>query len=73
MKKWFLITIIGGFAFLGLQVYEYSHMANDLGMSFANYAHGNNLFSLHFLQLLGFMDFTFLQVSCTFVLCISLL
>jgi len=54
MKKWLLITIIGGFAFLGLQAYEYTHMVKDLGMTFANYAHGNNLFSSTFFAITGF-------------------
>jgi len=54
MKKWLLITIIGGFAFLGLQVYEYTHMYKDLGMTFANYTHGNNLFSSTFFAITGF-------------------
>ena len=36
ISRYILITIIGGFAFLGLQVYEYTHMIKDLGMTFAN-------------------------------------
>ena len=31
MEKWLLITILGGFFFLGLQVYEYTHMVKDYG------------------------------------------
>lgn len=54
MKKWLLVTIIGGFTFLGLQAYEYTHMYKDLGMTFANYAHGNNLFSSTFFAITGF-------------------
>ena len=54
MLRWLLFTIIGGFIFLGLQVYEYTHMANDLGMTFNNYAHGNNLFSSTFFAITGF-------------------
>ena len=54
MLKWLLVTIIGGFTFLGLQVYEYTHMMNDLGMTFSNYAHGNNLFSSTFFAVTGF-------------------
>ena len=54
MKKWLLWTIIGGFTFLALQVYEYTHMSKDLGMTFNNYAHGNNLFSSTFFAITGF-------------------
>ena len=54
MLNWLLVTIIGGFAFLGLQVYEYNHLMVDLGMTFNNYAHGNNLFSSTFFAITGF-------------------
>jgi cytochrome c oxidase subunit 3 len=54
MLTWLLVTILGGFAFLGLQVYEYLHLANDLGMTFNNYAHGNNLFASTFFAITGF-------------------
>ena len=54
MLKWLLFTIIGGAIFLGLQAYEYIHMVNDLGMTFNNYAHGNNLFASTFFAITGF-------------------
>ena len=54
MKKWLLVTILGGFAFLALQAYEYTHMSHDLGMTFNNYVHGNNLFSSTFFSITGF-------------------
>ncbi|TNF31005.1 MAG: cytochrome oxidase subunit III [Deltaproteobacteria bacterium] len=54
MLTWLLVTILGGFAFLGLQVYEYNHLAHDLGMTFNNYAHGNNLFASTFFAITGF-------------------
>lgn len=54
MLQWLLVTIIGGAIFLGLQVYEYMHLANDLGMSFNNYAHGQNLFASTFFSITGF-------------------
>ena len=54
MEKWLLVTILGGFFFLGLQAYEYTHMVNDLGMTFNNYAHGNNLFASTFFAITGF-------------------
>jgi len=52
--RWLGITIIGGFAFLGLQVYEYIHLMTDMGMSFNAYAHGNDLFSATFFAITGF-------------------
>ncbi len=54
IRNWLLITIIGGFIFLGIQVYEYFHLVNDLGMTFATYEHGNNLFSSTFFAITGF-------------------
>ena len=54
MVNWLIATIIGGATFLGLQAYEYTHMAHDLGMTFNNYAHGNNLFSSTFFSITGF-------------------
>ncbi len=54
MQFWLGVTIVGGLAFLGLQVYEYSHLINDLGMTFSSYANGNNLFSTTFFNITGF-------------------
>jgi cytochrome c oxidase subunit 3 len=54
MKNWLLVTILGGAAFLGLQVYEYHHLIVDRGMTLATYAHGNNLFSSTFYAITGF-------------------
>ncbi len=54
MLNWLLVTIIGGFTFLGLQVYEYQHLMHDLGMTFSTYAHGHNLFSSTFFSITGF-------------------
>jgi heme/copper-type cytochrome/quinol oxidase subunit 3 len=34
LQKWLLVTIMGGVAFLGIQVYEYMHLV-DLGIGFA--------------------------------------
>ena len=68
MLKWLLVTIGGGAAFLGLQVYEYTHMINDLGMTFNNYAHGNNLFTSTFYSVTGFHGlhvFTGVLYLCT--------
>ncbi len=54
MLRWLGLTILGGVIFLGLQVYEYSHLMNDLGMSFTKYAHGENLFASTFFAITGF-------------------
>jgi heme/copper-type cytochrome/quinol oxidase subunit 3 len=52
---WYLgATVAGGAGFLLMQVYEYSHLMHDLGMTFANYEHGNNLFSSTFFSITGF-------------------
>lgn len=54
IRNWLLATIIGGVIFLGIQVYEYYHLTTDLGMTFSNYEHGNNLFSATFFAITGF-------------------
>lgn len=54
MQFWLGVTILGGIAFLGLQVYEYQHLINDLGMTFTNYPKGNNLFSSTFFNITAF-------------------
>ncbi len=52
--NWLGITILGGAAFLGIQVYEYYHLMHEMGMTFSTYAHGNNLFSSTFFAITGF-------------------
>jgi cytochrome c oxidase subunit 3 len=54
MLMWLGLTVAGGASFLGLQVYEYGHLMNDMGMTFSNYEHGNNLFSSTFYAITGF-------------------
>lgn len=54
MLTWLTLTCFGGAGFLGMQVYEYMHLMNDLGMTFNNYEHGNNLFSATFFSITGF-------------------
>lgn len=54
MLNWLLATIAGGVIFLGLQVYEYSHLMHDMGMTLSTYAHGENLFSSTFFAITGF-------------------
>lgn len=54
IRKWLLATIIGGASFLLIQIYEYGHLIHELGMSFAHYGHGNNLFASTFFSITGF-------------------
>ena len=54
MLFWLGVTIFGGVLFLGLQVYEYTHLINDMGMSFTKYEYGNNLFATTFFAITGF-------------------
>ncbi|MBT3583384.1 MAG: heme-copper oxidase subunit III [Halobacteriovoraceae bacterium] len=62
MLKWLGLTIVGGFGFLAMQVYEYMHLFHDMGMSFASYnppaamgmASTNDLFSSTFFAITGF-------------------
>jgi len=54
MLNWLLATILGGAVFLGIQVYEYIHLVNDMGMTFSTYAYGDDLFSATFFAITGF-------------------
>lgn len=54
MLNWLLATIGGGAVFLGIQVYEYIHLVQEMGMTFSTYAHGDNLFSATFFSITGF-------------------
>lgn len=54
MLRWLLATIAGGAIFLGLQVFEYTHLMTELGMSFNSYAHGHSLFATTFFSITGF-------------------
>ena len=53
MLFWLLLTILGGFSFLGIQVYEYTHLIHN-GMTFTTFAHGIPLFSTTFFLITGF-------------------
>ena len=53
MLNWLLVTISGGAFFLGIQVYEYTHLAHQ-GITFASFAKGNNLFASTFYIITGF-------------------
>jgi len=54
MLNWLMATIVGGAAFLAIQVYEYYHLSHAMGMTFSTYAHGNNLFASTFFAITGF-------------------
>ena len=54
MLTWLAVTIGGGAGFLLMQVYEYAHLINDLGMTFSTYAHGENLFASTFFSITSF-------------------
>lgn len=54
MLMWLGLTVFGGAGFLGMQMYEYNHLMYDMGMTFSNYEHGNNLFSSTFYAITAF-------------------
>jgi heme/copper-type cytochrome/quinol oxidase subunit 3 len=54
MLNWLLFTICGGASFLGIQMYEYSHLIGHMGMTFASYSHGTSLFASTFFSITGF-------------------
>ena len=56
MLRWLAITIGGGIAFLLMQVYEYTHMINDLGIKFTSFKDGaaTGLFGMTFYNVTAF-------------------
>ena len=55
-----------------MQVYEYLHLFNDMGMSFATYAKGNNLFSATFFSITGFHGLHVLSGTSILLICLNL-
>ena len=53
MLKWLGITIGGGIIFLGIQVYEYTHLVHQ-GLTLTSFVKGNNLFGSTFYMITGF-------------------
>ena len=53
MLNWLLATIAGGVIFLGIQVYEYTHLVHQ-GMTLSSFPHGTNLFASTFYIVTGF-------------------
>lgn len=54
MLNLLLATAFGGILFLGIQVYEYAHLAHSQGMSFADFLHGPPQFASTFFIVTGF-------------------
>lgn len=54
MLGWLGATIFGGVVFLGIQAYEYTHLINEVGMTFSSFTKGNDLFSTTFYLITGF-------------------
>ncbi len=52
--KYLGITIFGGVIFLGMQAYEYTHLAHAFGMSLANFTGGPPQFASTFFVITGF-------------------
>lgn len=57
MLKFLLFTALGGAIFLGIQVYEYMHLAHGMGMTFADFLHGPPQFASTFYIITGFHGF----------------
>jgi len=57
MLKYLLYTALGGGVFLGIQVYEYLHLINEMGMTFSNFLHGPPQFASTFYIVTGFHGF----------------
>jgi len=60
MLKYLLLTALGGAIFLGIQAYEYTHLAHDKGMSFAHFLSdpaGPDQFASTFFIVTGFHGF----------------
>ncbi len=53
MLNWLLVTIIGGAIFLGIQVYEYTHLVHQ-GITINSFTHGTPLFGSTFYLITGF-------------------
>jgi len=57
MLKYLLLTALGGACFLAIQVYEYTHLFHEMGMSFSNFLHGPPQFASTFFIVTGFHGF----------------
>lgn len=57
MLKLLLWTAFGGIIFLGIQAYEYTHLAHTQGMNFSEFFFGPSQFSSTFFSVTGFHGF----------------
>jgi cytochrome c oxidase subunit 3 len=57
MAKYLLLTALGGAIFLGIQAYEYIHLAHSQGMIFSDFLHGPPQFASIFYMTTGFHGF----------------
>ena len=66
MLQWLGVTIGGGVAFLLMQVYEYTHMINDLGIKFTSFKDGaaTALFGMTFYNITAFHGLHVLTGVC---------
>ena len=53
MLRWLLATIAGGVVFLGIQVYEYTHLIHQ-GLTLSSFSDGTSLFGSTFYIVTGF-------------------
>lgn len=70
MIKYLIYTIIGGTLFLGMQAYEYAHLAEAFQMSLSNFGGGHPLFASTFFVITGFHG---LHVLCGVIYLIVIL
>ena len=57
LLNYLLLTILGGVVFLGIQAYEYWHLAHAVGMTFSDFLHGPPQFASTFYMVTGFHGF----------------
>lgn len=57
MLLFLLLTALGGASFLGIQAFEYHHLAHSAGMHFAEFLHGPPQFASTFFIVTGFHGF----------------
>lgn len=57
MLKFLLFTALGGAIFLGIQAFEYHHLAHGMGMTFSDFLHGPPQFASSFYIVTGFHGF----------------
>lgn len=57
MLRYLLLTALGGAIFLGIQAFEYKHLAHAMGMTFSEFLHGPPQFASSFFIVTGFHGF----------------